>query len=117
MEEFLYPLVSAALRKLGWLLAVLLVGTYAVFALRGPQGLPALIGKWEEVRQLEQEHQQIKEQIRQKRERLDRLKEKEDEMEIELRRDLQQLKPGEKMMVLPESESKSADPAPAPQSK
>jgi TolA-binding protein len=113
VEAFLYPPVSATFRKLGWLLAVLVGGTYAVFALRGPQGLPALIGKWEEVRSLEQEHQQIQEQIRQKRDRLRRLKEREDEMENELRRDLQQLKPGEKMMVLPESESKAtAEPEP-----
>ncbi len=88
----------------------LIAGAYALFALRGPQGLPALKEKWEEVRQLEFENQQLEERIRQKREQVKRLA-MESELEIETRKELMQVKPGEKTLILPDAEPETAAPA------
>jgi cell division protein FtsB len=79
-------------------------GSYAAFMLRGPQGIPALIEKWEEVRKLERENADLAEKIRQKKERIRRLDEKGDELELELRKEMLQVKPGEKILILPEAQ-------------
>lgn len=95
--------MNPLIRKLGWTLATLLAGAYALFALRGPQGIPALMDKWDQVRQLEQENAELREKIRQKRDRIQELREKESALELEVRKDLQQMKPGEKTLILPNS--------------
>jgi cell division protein FtsB len=86
---------------------VLGAGSYAAFMLRGPQGIPALIEKWEEVRQLERENAELNEKIRQKKERIRRLDERPEEIELELRKEMRQLKPGEKILILPEPDDTS----------
>ncbi len=95
--------MSTLIRRVSYALAILAVGTYAVFVLRGPQGIPALIGKWEEVRQLEQDTAELQEKIRQKKERIRRLADMRDELELEMRKELMQLKPGEKLLILPDN--------------
>ena len=103
--------MSPLLRKMGWSLAVVLTCAYAVVALRGPQGVPALLEKWDEVRKLEQENADLEAKIRQKRERIRELQEKDSALEMELRKDLLQMKPGEKTLILPESSEPAAEPA------
>lgn len=88
---------------MGWSLAVVITCVYAVVVLRGPQGIPALIEKWDEVRRLEQENADLQSKIREKRERIKELKEKDSTLEMELRKDLLQMKPGEKTLILPET--------------
>jgi cell division protein FtsB len=102
--------VTPLLRKFAYAFVVLVAGSYAVFALRGPQGIPALMEKWEEVRRLEQENAVLQQQIREKKERIGRLKQRPDELELEIRKETMQVKPGEKILILPEP---AADPAPA----
>lgn len=94
---------------------MLIIGAYAVFALRGPQGIPALIDKWNEVRVLEQENAELQQKIREKRDRLKRLSERQDELELEMRKELNQVKQGEKTLILPETPDTNppaASPAP-----
>jgi len=78
----------------------LVVGAYAVYALRRPEGIPALIDKWTEVRTLEQSNQRLRLEIDGKKDRIRALKEKESELEIEMRRELQHLKKDEKMLII-----------------
>ncbi len=98
-------LVTPLLRKFAYVFVVLVASTYAIFALKGPQGIPALMEKWAEVRALEQENAALQQQIRDKRDRIDRLRKRPDELELEIRRETMQVKPGEKVLILPESES------------
>lgn len=103
--------MSPLIRKLGWTLAALIAGAYALFALRGPQGIPALIEKWDQVRKLEQENAELQQRIREKRERIKELGDKKSALELEVRKDLQQMKAGEKTLILPDTgESKVPDP-------
>ncbi len=112
-DLFLSPLI----RKLSYAFLTLIIGAYAVFALRGPQGIPALIEKWDEVRRLEQDNAELQQKIREKRDRLKRLSERQDELELEMRKELNRVKEGEKTLILPEgpeattpAESKPAQP-------
>jgi cell division protein FtsB len=102
--------LSSSLRRFAIVLVVVGVGSYAAFLLRGPQGIPALIEKWEEVRKLERENAELAEKIRQKKERIRRLDERGEELELELRKEMLQVKPGEKILILPESEVTPAEP-------
>ena len=103
------------LRKFAYALVALLAGTYAIFALKGPQGIPALIAKWEEVRSLEQENAALQQQIREKKERIERLKKRPDELELEIRRETMQVKPGERVLILAEPAAEElAVPEPQP---
>lgn len=89
---------------------ILIVSAYAIFALRGPQGIPALVDKWDEVRRLEQDNAILQQKIREKRDRIKRLGERQDELELEMRKELNHVKQGEKTLILPEhSDSAPAD--------
>jgi cell division protein FtsB len=99
--------VSAA--KTAFIVAVLLVAAYAVYALRGPNGIPAVLEKREEIRQLEKRNADLAREIEQRRERISRLKESQSEQELEIRRRLKLVKPGEKVFILQDGQ-----PAPQP---
>jgi hypothetical protein len=76
---------------------------YGWVALRGPQGLPALLEKHREIRRLEelnaiQEHEN---QLR--RERVQRLENSRSEQEMEIRKQLKLLRPGETTFILPDA--------------
>jgi cell division protein FtsB len=98
---------------MSYALAIVIAGAYAVFALRGPQGVPALMEKWDEVHRLEQENADLQEKIREKRARIERLEKRPDELELEIRQGLNQVKPGEKVLILPDAAPTEAEPATA----
>jgi cell division protein FtsB len=100
--------LSSSLRRSAIVLVLIGAGSYAAFLLRGPQGIPALIEKWEEVRRLERENAELAEKIRQKKDRIRRLDERTEELELELRKEMMQVKPGEKILILPEPEPSGA---------
>lgn len=79
---------------------------YGVMVLRGPQGIPALIEKQREIRILEEQNANMQKEIQHRRERIQRLKESESEQEMEIRRQLKLLHPGETSFILPEQEKK-----------
>lgn len=103
--------MSSSLQRAVYLVLTLVGVTYAAFMLRGPQGIPALVEKWDEVRKLEKENAEINEKIRQKQERIRRLDQRQEELELEFRKEMQEVKPGEKILILPEAEEPSS-PAP-----
>jgi len=97
-------------KKLGYATAALVAGGYAYAALQGPQGLPSLIDKWEEVRRLEKENADLRRKIEEKRARLKALEG--EAVEFEVRRELQHLKPGEKTLII---EAPPSTPSSAPE--
>ena len=88
---------------------LLAAGAYAVATLAGPQGLPALRQKRASVEKLQDDNERLRQQIDARRERIRRLRESQDELEMEIRRRLKYLKPGETYLVLP-PERKPAEP-------
>jgi cell division protein FtsB len=96
------------LKTTAYLAAFIILGTCVLLALRGPQGLPALIEKREHIRELQEKNADLQREIQSKRVRLDRLKNNPDEQQLEIRERLKMLKPGEVRYIVPEP-AKSPD--------
>ena len=102
-------------RPLVYSVIVLAVGAFAISALTGPQGVSALMAKWEQIRQLEQDNNDIRDRINKKRKRIQMLEEQRDAIDMELRRELHQVRKNEKVLIL-EGPPKAAAPADPPSS-
>lgn len=90
-------------RRMIYSAAFVLLGVYGYFTLRGPQGVPALLDKRKQVRQLEEENANLIRENDKKRERIRKLTESAGQQEIAIRDKLKKLRPGETEFVLPES--------------
>jgi cell division protein FtsB len=89
-----------SLVKIGY--AVVLLGglSYGYVQLRGPNGVSALMEKRQEIRSLEKENELLQKEIAAKRNRVERLKNNPEEQEMEIRKELKLLKPGEKSYIM-----------------
>jgi cell division protein FtsB len=85
-------------------LAVTLV--YGWIAIRGPQGLQALLERHSEIRQLQEENAEKLRQNEILRDRIERLADSPSEQEMEIRKQLKLLRPGETTFLLPDSPAK-----------
>jgi cell division protein FtsB len=96
-------ILRAAARRTGWVAAFTLALAYGWIALRGPQGLPALIEKHREIRRLEEQNAAQAHENQLKRERVQRLENSRSEQEMEIRKQLKLLRPGETTFILPDA--------------
>jgi cell division protein FtsB len=96
-----------SLVKIGY--AVVLLGglSYGYVQLRGPNGVSALMEKRQEIRSLEKENEILQKEIAAKRNRVDRLKNNPEEQEMEIRKELKLLKPGEKSYIMQDTPTSS----------
>lgn len=90
------------------IVAFALVGVYAAVMLRGPQGILALKQKRQSIRELQEQNATLAGENRRKRERIETLKKN---PEMEIRKELKLLRPGETAFILPEQPASSKDPA------
>jgi cell division protein FtsB len=81
---------------------------YAATALRGPQGVQALIEKYREIRGLEARNAAAVAENQRRRERIERLRSNASEQEMEIRKQLKLLRPGETTFILPDAPKSSA---------
>jgi hypothetical protein len=95
-------ILKAAARRTGWAAAFTLALAYGWLALRGPQGLPALIEKHREIRRLEEQNAIQAHDNQLLRERVQRLGNSHSEQEMEIRKQLKLLRPGETEFILPD---------------
>ncbi len=100
--------MNSSVRRVLILIAFAVVGAYGLAALRGPEGLPALREKWDEIRQLEEENANLQRENDYRRDRIKKLESSPSEQELEIRKKLKLLRPGETSFILPEQ------PKPAP---
>lgn len=103
MTRFHYKLLQTSARRAGWAIATVLVLAYGWMALRGPQGLRALLEKRQEIRQLQEQNAALAHENELRRERIKRLEESHSEQEMEIRKQLKLLRPGETTFILPDS--------------
>ena len=89
-----------------FILALLLIGAYGITALRGPQGIPALFEKQQEIRRLQERNTDLQREVQRRRDRIERLKHSPSEQEMEIRKKLKLLRPGETEFILPEDSGK-----------
>lgn len=87
---------------------------YGLVALRGPQGIQALLDKHREIRQLEEENATTAREIQRRKDRIQRLQSNTSEQEMEIRKQLKLLRPGETTFILPEAPKENAAPAVRP---
>lgn len=105
--------MRSSVARLGYALVVLVAASYALVTLRGPQGVPALIQKQKEIRQLEKQNADLAREIESRRQRIQRLREDESEQELEIRQRLKLVRPGEKVFILQDpTAEKSSSPQP-----
>ena len=86
----------------GALVLLALVIAYAWIAVSGPQGLPALLEKRREIRQLQEQNAAVTRGIEHRRDRIRRLEDSRSEQEMEIRKQLKLLRPGETTFILPD---------------
>jgi cell division protein FtsB len=89
-------------RRTAWVAGAVVVLAYAWIAVRGPQGIGTLMEKHSEIRDLEEQNAAIARQNQALRERIQRLEESDSEKELEIRKQLKLLRPGETTFLLPE---------------
>ena len=102
--------IFAVTRRTGYILAVGVVVIYGLVALRGPQGISALLDKRREVRMLEEQNAAQAAENERRRERIHRLQQNSTEQEMEIRKQLKLLRPGETTFIL--EDPPKAAPAP-----
>ena len=111
LEDLLRSLsLRLRMRRAGYIIAFALAVVYGVIALRGPQGVSALLDKRQEVRQLEEQNAAKAAENERRRERIRRLEESSTEQEMEIRKQLKLLRPGETTFILPDAPQTDAPP-------
>jgi cell division protein FtsB len=101
--------LSALSRRAGYTVALGLAVVYGLMALRGPQGLPALLEKRREIRQLQEQNAAMAVEIERRKERIQRLEQNTTEQEMEIRKQLKLLRPGETTFILPDAPKTGPD--------
>jgi cell division protein FtsB len=101
--------LSAISRRAGYAVVLGLAVVYGLMALRGPQGVPALLDKRREIRQLEEQNAAMAAAIERRKERIQRLEQNTTEQEMEIRKQLKLLRPGETTFILPDAPKTGPD--------
>ena len=107
--------LSVMSRRAGYTVVVVLILVYGAVAFRGPQGIPALLDKRREIRQLEEQNAAVAAEIERRKERIQRLEQNSTEQEMEIRKQLKLLRPGETTFILPDAPKTGADAPAQPQ--
>lgn len=107
---------KTAIGKKGAVVLLAIVIAYGWIAVSGPQGLPALLAKRREIRQLQEQNAEMTREIEHRRDRIRRLEDSPSEQEMEIRKQLKLLRPGETTFILPDAPKDSGTTAPAPAS-
>jgi len=94
--------MSTVVRRAAYSAALAMMAVYGYIALSGPQGIPALRKKWTEIRQLEEDVANLKRDNQAKKDHIRRIETDPAEQEMEIRKRLKLLRPGETSFILPE---------------
>jgi cell division protein FtsB len=89
-------------KRLIYVAALVSMAVYGYIALTGPQGIPALRSRWNEIHQLEEQNRNLERENQIRKEHLDRIQTNPAEQDLEIRKRLKVQKPGETSFILPE---------------
>jgi cell division protein FtsB len=98
--------MKAPLSRLAYVMAFLMVISYAFFTLHGPKGIPGLLERQHQIQEAEKRNAALAREIEQKREHIKRLADNPAEQEKEIRQRLKLVHPGEKIYIVGEPEKK-----------
>jgi cell division protein FtsB len=80
-----------------------IIALYGWIALRGPLGIQSLLDRRQEIRTLQEKNAAMAREVDRRRDRIRRLTESTSEQDMEIRKQLKLLKPGETSFILPEA--------------
>ena len=80
-----------------------IIALYGWIALRGPLGIQSLLDRRQEIRTLQEKNAAMAREVERRRDRIRRLTESTSEQDMEIRKQLKLLKPGETSFILPEA--------------
>ena len=103
LVHFFLEILGSLRRRPGYVLAVVIAVGYGWVAVKGPQGVQALLERRHEIRQLQEENAAQALENERRRERIRRLKDSTSEQEMEIRKQLKLVRPGETTFILPEA--------------
>lgn len=106
------PTIKRGARRIAYIAVFALIGAYGLIALKGPQGIPALLAKHREIRQLEEQNAALARENQLRRERIGRLKNSPSEQDMEIRKQLKLQKQGETTFILPDAPKDGAKDSP-----
>lgn len=98
--------MSTVIKRAGYTAVLALMSVYGYIALSGPQGIPALRKKWTEIRRLEEDIANLQRDNQAKKDYIHRLETDPAEQEMEIRKRLKLLRPGETSFILPDAKNK-----------
>jgi cell division protein FtsB len=98
--------MKAPLSRVAYVMAFLMVISYAFFTLHGPKGIPGLLERQRQIQETEKRNTALAREIEQKREHIQRLADNPAEQEKEIRQRLKLVHPGEKIYIVGEPEKK-----------
>jgi cell division protein FtsB len=90
------------LRKAGYLVICVVACAYALVAFRGPNGVPALMEKRRQITELQEQNATLAADNQRKRDRIEKLDKDRAVQELEIRKRLKLLHPGETQFILPD---------------
>jgi cell division protein FtsB len=105
MFQALVPM-KVPLARFAYLVAFLVVATYAFVTLRGPHGIHALREKQRVIQEMEKRNSEAAKEIERMREHLQRLSDDPAEQELEIRQRLKLVHPGEKVYITGDPDKK-----------
>jgi cell division protein FtsB len=91
--------MKASLTPYVYVVAFIMVASYAFMTLRGPKGVHALFDKQAQIRQMEKHNADLDKEIERKREHIKRLSDSPADQELEIRERLKLLHPNEKVFI------------------
>lgn len=104
--------MNTAFRRLTYVVAFVIVGAYIVLALRGPQGIPALLTKRSRIRAMEEQNANLTRAIQQQKERIHKLTVSKDAQEEQIRKAYHLQHQGDVTLMIPGGQSGKAETAP-----
>ena len=97
-------------RRIVYVAVFALIAAYGYFSLRGPQGLPGLMEKQRQIRAMEEQNAALQRENQYRQNRIQKLKENRSEQEMEIRKQLKLLRPGETSFILPDAPAQESQP-------
>ena len=91
--------MKAPFAQIAYLAAFLAVLSYAFFTLHGPHGIPGLLERQRQIRDMQQRNAELDKEIERKRDHIKRLADSPAQQELEIRERLKLVKPGEKVYI------------------
>ena len=98
--------MKVPLARFAYLIAFLVVSTYAFVTLRGPHGIHAFMEKQRVIHEMEKRNSDAAKEIERMREHLQRLSDDPANQELEIRERLKLVHPGEKVYITGDPDKK-----------